>query len=384
MSTINYAQKEISCKIVYYGPGLCGKTTNLQFIHEMLPQRNRGELVSLATQQDRTLFFDFLPLDLGKVKGFDTKFHLYTVPGQVYYNATRKLVLRGVDGIVFVADSQQDRLSENLRSLENLRDNLLEYGYDLKSIPWVIQYNKRDLDNISTIEELQNTLNPEGIPSFEAVATTGGGVKETLKAISSLVLERIRQSTTETEKRAARSSPGGITESKPQAAPPESAVVPDLFLKSQSPGYMGEREMPLRGQEHNEDPLSEILPITRESDVFWAGLRIGSGSLKIIPDGMKGSRIGYRLSGTLRILGIIRKTVDQPVVYRGKRTGSLEGRQVDYTQFMDPPDNRPAFAEPFLLWIDLQGGARLFFAIGTSLVTLHICPKGQKPLKRET
>lgn len=198
MATLNYAFKELSCKIVYYGCGLCGKTTNLIHIHKTVPTKFRGELVSLATEQDRTLFFDFLPLDLGEVKGFKTKFQLYTVPGQVYYNATRKLVLRGVDGLVFVADSQRDRQQENLDSLENLKQNLAEYGYHLQSgpddhdgIPWVLQYNKRDMPQVATIEELNATLNFGKVPTYDAVAVNGGGVKDTLKGISSLVIKKL-------------------------------------------------------------------------------------------------------------------------------------------------------------------------------------------------
>ncbi len=200
MATLNYAFKELSCKIVYYGCGLCGKTTNLIHVHKTVPQKFRGELVSLATEQDRTLFFDFLPLDLGEVKGFKTKFQLYTVPGQVYYNATRKLVLRGVDGLVFVADSQKDRFQENIDSLENLRQNLAEYGYHLQKgpedrdgIPWVIQYNKRDMPRLSSIEEMDKVLNEAGVPTIESVAVTGQGVKDTLKGISSLVIKKLNQ-----------------------------------------------------------------------------------------------------------------------------------------------------------------------------------------------
>ncbi len=200
MATLNYAFKELSCKIVYYGCGLCGKTTNLIHVHKAVPQKFRGELVSLATEQDRTLFFDFLPLDLGEVKGFKTKFQLYTVPGQVYYNATRKLVLRGVDGLVFVADSQKDRFQENMDSLENLRQNLAEYGYRLQTgpddadgIPWVIQYNKRDMPRLSSIEEMEKVLNEHHVPTIESVAVTGQGVKDTLKAISSLVIKKLNQ-----------------------------------------------------------------------------------------------------------------------------------------------------------------------------------------------
>ena len=201
MTTINYAFREISCKIVYYGAALCGKTTNLQYIHNSIPQKFRGELVSLATEQDRTLFFDFLSLDLGEVKGFNTKFQLYTVPGQVFYNATRKLVLRGVDGIVFVVDSQKERFKDNLDSLDNLKENLKEYEYDLNNLPWVIQYNKRDLFEINTIDELQSAINLSKVPHYESVATTGIGVKETLKGISSLILKKLSSETQETLQR---------------------------------------------------------------------------------------------------------------------------------------------------------------------------------------
>lgn len=193
MASINYAYKEIISKIVYYGPGLSGKTTNLQFVFKKVPAETRGELISLATDADRTLYFDFLPLNVGTIKGFATKFQLYTVPGQVYYNATRKLVLRGVDGIVFVADSQAEKLDENIESFQNLQDNLAEYGYSIDSIPTVIQYNKRDLPNAMDISELEKALNKRGFPYFEAVAPTGAGVFKTLKAISKMVLEEIRK-----------------------------------------------------------------------------------------------------------------------------------------------------------------------------------------------
>lgn len=200
MASINYAFKEIISKIVYYGPGLSGKTTNLQYVYKKVPAKTRGELISLATDADRTLYFDFLPVNVGTIQGFATKFQLYTVPGQVYYNATRKLVLRGVDGIVFVADSQREKMDENLESLQNLKDNLDEYGYDRSQIPMVIQYNKRDLPNISDVDELERVLNPEGMMHFEAVAVTGDGVFKTLKAISKLVLEQIRKSSSGTPK----------------------------------------------------------------------------------------------------------------------------------------------------------------------------------------
>ena len=193
MSMINYASREINCKIVYYGPGLGGKTTNLEHVYGKVSPDTRGKLISLATETERTLFFDFLPVDLGTIRGFKTRFHLYTVPGQVYYNASRKLILKGVDGIVFVADSQIERMEANLESADNLRTNLAEQGYDLDKLPYVVQYNKRDLPNTATVDELHRLLNPKGVPEFQAVAPTGVGVFDTLKAVAKLVLTELRR-----------------------------------------------------------------------------------------------------------------------------------------------------------------------------------------------
>ncbi len=191
MSVINYSSREITFKIVYYGTGLGGKTTNLKVIYNKVSPEQKGKMISLATEMDRTLFFDFLPMDIGTVKGFKTKFQLYTVPGQIYYNASRKLILKGVDGIVFVADSQVERFEDNIESVDNLIENLEEHGLKFEDIPVVLQYNKRDLPNISPIEELENALNPWKLPYFEAVAIQGIGVFETLKAVSKMVLKRL-------------------------------------------------------------------------------------------------------------------------------------------------------------------------------------------------
>lgn len=194
MSFINYSTKEINCKIVYYGPGLAGKTTNLQHIYKKVNPDAKGTMISLPTENERTLFFDFLPLALGNIKGFKTRFHLYTVPGQVFYNASRKLILKGVDGIVFVADSQVERIEANLESLENLKLNLTELGYDLSQIPYVIQYNKRDLQNISDVSDLKGLLNTHKVPDFESIAIKNKNVFETLKAVAKLVLEDLKKS----------------------------------------------------------------------------------------------------------------------------------------------------------------------------------------------
>jgi hypothetical protein len=191
MSLINYSSREINCKIVYYGPGLCGKTTNIQYVYQKVAPETKGKLITLATEMDRTLFFDFLPLELGAVKGFKTRFHLYTVPGQVYYDASRKLILRGVDGIVFVADSQTSRYDANIESLYNLYENLEDYKLAVKDLPFVIQYNKRDMSDIISLEDLEQELNPDGYPSIEAVAITGVGVFDTLKTIAKGILQRL-------------------------------------------------------------------------------------------------------------------------------------------------------------------------------------------------
>ncbi|MDO8426254.1 MAG: GTPase domain-containing protein [Deltaproteobacteria bacterium] len=193
MSFINYSSREINCKIVYYGAGLCGKTTNLHVIYRKSRPEAKGKMITLATETERTLFFDFLPLSLGDIKGFKTRFHLYTVPGQIFYDASRKLILKGVDGIVFVADSQVERMDANIESFENMKINLEEQGYSLSQIPYVIQYNKRDLPNIVPVAELKKVINENGVPDFEAIAANGTGVFETLKAIVKLILIELKK-----------------------------------------------------------------------------------------------------------------------------------------------------------------------------------------------
>ena len=193
MSLVNFTSREITCKIVYYGPGRSGKTTNLHYVYGRVPETRRGRMVSLATQTDRTLFFDFLPIDLGQISGFSTRFQLYTVPGQVYYNATRRLVLQGADGVVFVADSQEARMEANNESLLNLDKNLKEQGYELKTVPLVLQLNKRDLPTALPADEMYRQLNFKGEPTFEAVAMNGTGVFDTLKAVAKLVLTELKK-----------------------------------------------------------------------------------------------------------------------------------------------------------------------------------------------
>jgi signal recognition particle receptor subunit beta len=228
MVQINFAQKSVTVKIVYYGPGMSGKTTNLEIVHQRAPEASRGELTSISTDGDRTLFFDFMPLDLGTVAGMRTQFQIYTVPGQVYYNSTRKLVLQGVDGVIFVADSSASMVEENLESLRNLADNLADYGKDLAELPLVIQYNKRDLPDAMSVEELDRLLNPNGLPSFEAVANTGQGVFPTLKALAARVLECVHRTSGATGPApAARPQTAAAAERPVLAAPSTEGPAPD-------------------------------------------------------------------------------------------------------------------------------------------------------------
>lgn len=220
MVQINFALKEVNCKVVFYGPGMSGKTTNLEIVHQKAPEEHKGDLTSISTDGDRTLFFDFMPLDLGKIAGMQTKFSLYTVPGQCYYNSTRKLVLQGVDGVIFVADSAADKLEENIESYQNLIDNLAEYGKDIRDLPHVIQYNKRDLPNAMTVEDLDRAINSFGVPTFEAVACTGEGVFPTLKTLAGIVLESINKTEKSGSSRGrARPEPAAVAAAAPAEAP---------------------------------------------------------------------------------------------------------------------------------------------------------------------
>src|SRR5262245_27962855 len=226
MVQINFAHKEIQCKIVYYGPGMSGKTTNLEVVHGKTPAESRGELTSIATTGERTLYFDYMPLDLGSIAGIRTKFQLYTVPGQIYYKSTRRLVLQGVDGIVFVADSSAAKLQENRESMRDLEDNLREMGRALSDIPVVVQYNKRDLSDALPVETLQREVNPHGLPHFEAIATTGEGVFPTLKALASAVLEAVNRGGIGAAPAAAARPPAAPPAAAPAAARPPAPAAP--------------------------------------------------------------------------------------------------------------------------------------------------------------
>jgi signal recognition particle receptor subunit beta len=255
MASINYAAREISVKIVYYGPGLSGKTTNLQVIHRKVPPDHKSDMVSLATETDRTLFFDFLPLDLGTIKGFSTKFQLYTVPGQVYYNATRKLVLRGVDGVVFVADSAADKIPENIESLQNLEDNLAEYHYKREEIPIIIQYNKRDLPNALPIEELHRQVNKYNLPWTEAVANKGIGVFDSLKLMGKIVIDNLNRKYS----RLSRGAPSGATSraAVPQVSQPGRPAGEYLSPQQQiTPPYQQQYAAPVQQEGYGTMPTA--------------------------------------------------------------------------------------------------------------------------------
>lgn len=280
MVSINYATREVTCKIVYYGPGLSGKTTNLIYVHEKVPSSTKGKMISLATEADRTLYFDFLPINIGQVNGFTAKFQLYTVPGQVYYNATRKLVLRGVDGLVFVADSQADKMDENIESLTNLKENLAEYGYDYKEFPIVIQYNKRDLPGALPVEELEAKLNADKWESFEGEAVKGTGVFDTLKMIIKLVLAKAQtadknksqklSSAKETAQPEAAELPPVQETSIPPVNAPAEADVPHAEEKSVKPTPSSFEPAPINSKEDTEP---EKVPDLTRQEAYSAEIR---------------------------------------------------------------------------------------------------------------
>lgn len=272
MVLFNYATRELTAKVVYYGPGLCGKTTNLEYIHKTLPEKSRGKMLSLSTQTDRTLFFDFLPLDLGSIKGMKTRVQLYTVPGQVFYDATRKLVLKGADGVVFVADSQKEMMQSNLDSWENLRVNLAENNLDINVIPLVIQYNKRDLPNVLPVKDLNRKINVLKAPYFEAIALTGMGVQETFKGIAKVVMANLSKKYGKPEEIAAAL--------KEEAAAAERVTAP-VGVKS----LPSEETLDLSAldeEEVQELPQVEELELTEESPLSLEPVDIGSKEIPLV------------------------------------------------------------------------------------------------------
>jgi signal recognition particle receptor subunit beta len=388
MATLNYAFKELSCKIVYYGCGLCGKTTNLIHIHKTVPEKFRGDLVSLATEQDRTLFFDFLPLDLGEVKGFKTKFQLYTVPGQVYYNATRKLVLRGVDGLVFVADSQRDRFQENIESLENLKQNLTEYGYhlaatpdDYDGIPWVIQYNKRDMPQVSDVEELKEALNPTGSPGYESVALSGKGVKDTLKGISSLVIKKLNSDTTSgsglgSVKKGEKSGSGAQKTRRPAEAPaaPVSTPAPVAPAKVAAPPTPRvPAPAPAYNNSYADGPPK--LKLDQKCKVRLRGVGMGSASLALENLAVEEPGI-YQLTGKVSFLMIFGSTWGRKLRYAGKEEKKQNDAASRYHKFLSADDLRPSLE----VYVKDDFNKTLFIEYVGKMGQVHILPLGMKPL----
>jgi len=353
MASINYAFKEISCKIVFYGPGLCGKTTNLQAIHTSVPQKFRGDLVSLATEQDRTLFFDFLPLDLGEVRGFKTKFQLYTVPGQVYYNATRRLVLRGVDGIVFVADSAREAMENNRESLANLRENLESYDLNLDQMPWVIQFNKRDLPTAVPREEMEAILNPDHVPSIEAVAPKGIGVKETLKSVATLVLRRLSEMTetavvgaSTLERKAAEQQVVRAQKVSLAAGPTEVAAAaasatasPAAAAKPVPPvAAAGETQRPGRPAAQTGPTVAPVrarvelpdLHVLQSCDMRWGGLRIGAAVVEVSRRATPDRKIHYFLNCQTTCLGLFRNAWNCTLEWGAEETKTVDSQPVSF------------------------------------------------------
>lgn len=253
MATVNFSKREILCKIVYYGPGLCGKTTNLQTIHKKVPDKIRGNLTSVATKQDRTLFFDLLPLEVGRVRDFIIRLQLYTVPGQVYYNASRRIVLRGVDGVVFVADSQVGKMEENIESLQNLMDNLIENGVDPSTVPVVLQYNKRDMKPTYSVEELNSAINKNDLSYFEAIASTGQGVFNTLKGISAVVIKDVKDKLDTADTRRP-SSPTPKPEIESATTEPTPKPQAETAATIQTPKPEAETAPPIQKPESTEQP----------------------------------------------------------------------------------------------------------------------------------
>lgn len=314
MPSINYAFKEITCKIVYYGPGAGGKTTNLHYVHGNVPSKHRGDLVSLATEQDRTLFFDFLPLDIGDVKGFKTKFQLYTVPGQVYYNATRKLVLRGVDGIVFVADSQASRFQDSIDSLRNLEENLRDYGLDLDTIPFVMQYNKRDLPDALSMNELKAALNPNGsYPEYEAVATDGTGCRESLRDVAGQILKKLNATA--------------------NIVSDEQVVTERLGVSGGAAASSEESSASTASVSHSDRRAPE-LNISQPTAFLWNGMKLGEGEVSLVSRKNDRGEMEYDLDSKHRVLGMS-KSLKRMMRYVGEDKQNVDGIERSYHVLRD-------------------------------------------------
>ncbi|MBX7246429.1 MAG: hypothetical protein K1X53_13110 [Candidatus Sumerlaeaceae bacterium] len=353
MPSINQSFKELICKIVFYGPGFGGKTTNLQLVHGAVPDKHRGQLVSLATEQDQTLFFDYLPLDMGEVKGYKTKFQLYTVPGQVYYNATRKLVLRGVDGIVFVADSQESRLKDNIESFNNLMDNLREYGLDFDTTPLVMQYNKRDLPTALPLEELNKFLNPASrFPVFEAVATEGIGIKETLREISSRILQKLNEQSNIMSDEELVADRLGL----------KGAGVSENLEDSSKKGF---KAVSQTGPE---------LEMSQQSRVSWNGLGIGSGALTLSTLKDPSGNVEYTLSSTHRAF-IVKRSFVRTLRYIGEDRRKVGAEVRSYHVLRDVTAGKTS--APISAYVEKSATPRLYVVYPGIAGEIKIGPEGE-------
>lgn len=299
MAIFNYAAREMTAKIVYYGPGLSGKTTSIQFIHTRISPKSKGKLVSLATETDRTLFFDFFPVEFGQIGGFKVKFNFYTVPGQVFYNTTRKLVLKGADGVVFVADSQPGMMEQNIESLNNLKENLKAHGIDVETVPFVIQYNKRDIPGAQAVDEMRRLLNPKGVPDFETCATSGEGVMEAMKAICRMVLEEIQKKQRGAAPKATARPSASSEEMEGAAAEPRASARP--LGAEGSPGRPSGIErsvgLPLRGPGSHRITVGVPLELQLEAGVEGVQVSI---EVRVSYQGGRGQVLVRELSGESR------------------------------------------------------------------------------------
>ncbi|PKO19662.1 GTPase [candidate division BRC1 bacterium HGW-BRC1-1] len=353
MPNINQAFREIVCKIVYYGPGSGGKTTNLQVVHGHIPSDYRGDLVSLATEQDRTLFFDFLPVDVGEVKGYKTKFQLYTVPGQVYYNATRKLVLRNVDGVVFVADSQETRYQDSIDSFRNLADNLRELGLDMDEVPIVLQYNKRDLPDSVSIEKLEATFNPHGrLKSFEAVAVDGDGVRDTLREMCALVLKRLKEQT--------------HIES-------DEEMVESRLLGSGDQGQTSEASSETKDESRRPLRVGPPIEMQQTSKVYWRGMGVGTGIITISSMQNERGETEYTLSSNHRILGFNRHFV-RTLRFVGEERLKVGVVEVDHYVLQDSGSDDNHI--PISAYIEKTPAQRAYLAYAGMLGEIRFAPEG--------
>lgn len=349
MPKINHAFKEITCKIVYYGPGAGGKTTNLIYVHGNVPGKHRGELVSLATEQDRTLFFDFLPLDIGDVKGFKTKFQLYTVPGQVFYNQTRKLVLRGVDGIVFVGDSGANRFQDTIDSFNNLADNLRDEGLDLDNIPFVLQWNKRDLPDAVPVEKLEKAINPDGrYPSFEAIATDGTGCRETLREAASLILKKLNATAN---------------------------IVSDEQVVTERLGVAGGPGGP--GRPAGMQRIGPDIEAAQQSKFYWRGMGAGTGNVAVATTKSDQGDVDYKLSSSHRIFGLFKRELSRKMRYVGEDKRMVGGVETVFHVLRDATPGSTAPVSAFVEKIEGKGSPKVYLVYPAIAGEMKVGPVGQ-------